>query len=62
MTVREIGPLFNLSIMTQVDEINSDRHCQMYFIEFIEGICRVADKVINNNSVTIQNSNHQTMN
>jgi hypothetical protein len=43
---RDIGTLYNLSIITQVDEVHSDRHLQMYFIEFIEAICRVADKAI----------------
>lgn len=46
LTMREIGPLFNLSMMTQVDEINSERHCQMMFLEFVEAMCRVADRVI----------------
>ena len=41
----EIYPLWNVSMMTQVDEINSDRHLNMYFAEFIEAICRVADKL-----------------
>ena len=31
--------------MTQVDEINNDRHLNMNFTEFIEAICRVADKL-----------------
>ena len=43
---RDIGTLYNLSVMTQVDEIHSDRHLQMRFVEFVEAICRVADKVI----------------
>jgi hypothetical protein len=46
MNTREIGTLFNLSMMSQVDEIFSERHCQMSFIEFVEAICRVADRVI----------------
>ena len=32
-------------MMTQVDEINNDRHLNMNFTEFIEAICRVADKL-----------------
>jgi hypothetical protein len=32
-------------MMTQVDEINHDKHLNMNFTEFIEAICRVADKV-----------------
>lgn len=43
---REIGILFNLSMMTQVDEIHRNRHIKMYFVEFLEAIARVADRVI----------------
>jgi hypothetical protein len=43
---REIGTIFNLSMMTQVDEIHSERHCQMTFLEFVEALCRTADRVI----------------
>lgn len=43
---REIGILFNLSMMTQVDEINRGRHIKMNFVEFIEAVARVADRVI----------------
>ena len=32
-------------MMTQVDEIYNDRHLNMNFTEFIEAICRVADKL-----------------
>lgn len=49
-TNKEIGTIFNLSMMTQVDEIFQDRHMQMSFLEFVEAICRVADKVIFNTS------------
>jgi len=31
--------------MTQKDEINNDRHLNMNFTEFIEAICRVADRL-----------------
>lgn len=31
-------------MMTQIDEVNSDRHLQMSLIEFIEGFSRVAEK------------------
>ena len=41
---REVGIIFNLSMMTQVNETSSDRHFHMSFDEFIEGIGRVADK------------------
>ena len=32
-------------MMTQVNEINGDKHLNMNFIEFIEAICRVAEKL-----------------
>lgn len=35
---------FNLAMMTQVDELESDRIYQMQFIEFIEAFARIADK------------------
>jgi hypothetical protein len=43
---REIGILFNLSMMTQVDEIVKGRHIKMNFTEFLEAIARVAERVI----------------
>ncbi len=43
---REIGVLFNLSMMTQIDEIMKGRHIKMNFIEFLEAIARVAERVI----------------
>ena len=42
---REIGTLFNLSMMTQKNEIELDRHFNMIFVEFIEATGRVADKL-----------------
>lgn len=30
--------------MTQIDEINTNRHLEMYFLEFIEALGRIADK------------------
>ena len=33
-----------MSMMTQVDELDSDRHMNMTFSEFIEAIARVADQ------------------
>ena len=44
-TFKEIYPIWNLSMMTQADEINSDKHLNMNFTEFIEAICRVSDKL-----------------
>ncbi|EGR30607.1 leucine rich repeat protein, partial [Ichthyophthirius multifiliis] len=44
---REVNLIFNLSMITQVDEINCDKHFQMCFQEFIEAISRLADRIIN---------------
>ena len=43
---REIGPLFNLAMQTQVNEIEQTRHMEMNLIEFVEGLARIADKAI----------------
>lgn len=40
---RDIVVAFNLSMITQVDELTSDRIFQMSFIEFIEAVARLAD-------------------
>jgi hypothetical protein len=42
---REISPLFNLSMMTQKNELDFDRHYNMLLVEMIEAISRVADKL-----------------
>ena len=42
---REINPLYTLSMMTQKNEIDNDKHVNMIFTEFIEAIGRVADKI-----------------
>jgi hypothetical protein len=47
---REIGVVFNVSMMTQMDEINKERHTRMNFVEFVEALCRVADRVITTTS------------
>lgn len=44
---REIGPLFNLSMMTQKNELDFEKHYNMITVEFIEAIARVADKLNN---------------
>ena len=41
----DIFPVWNLSMMTQVDEINSDKHMNMNFNEFIESIGRISEKL-----------------
>jgi len=43
---KDIGPLFNLSMQTQIDEISSERHMKMYLVEFVEALTRVASRVI----------------
>jgi len=48
---REIGPLYNLSMQTIIDEIQSTRHMDMRFIEFVECLSRIADKAIHHNTV-----------
>lgn len=40
--VSDIGAIFNISMMTQVDELNFQRHLEMSLIEFTEAICRFA--------------------
>jgi len=45
---KEIGPLFNISMMTSVDEIFQENHMQMKPIEFVEALARLAEKVIKN--------------
>ena len=45
-STKEIGPLFNISIQTQVDEISSERHMKMTLFEFFEAIARISEKVI----------------
>lgn len=42
-TTREIDIAFNLAMMTQVNELDNDRHFQMVFVEFLEALGRVAD-------------------
>ena len=44
---RELGPLFNLSMMTQKNELDFDRHFNMVPAELIEALARVADKLSN---------------
>ena len=48
---REIGPLYNLAMQTNIDEINSTRHMDMRFIEFVEALARIADKAVHHNFV-----------
>jgi len=41
---REAGPLWNMSMMTNINEVASEKHLNMTFVEFLEAIGRVADK------------------
>lgn len=42
---RDISICYNLSIMTQVNEIDQERHIHLCFEEFIEALARIADKM-----------------
>jgi hypothetical protein len=35
--------MYALAMMTQVDELEQDRHMNMAFCEFVEGFVRVAE-------------------
>ena len=37
--------MYNLAMMTQLDEIESERHINMTFVEFLEAFVRVAEKL-----------------
>jgi hypothetical protein len=43
---REIGIIFNISMMSQKDELNGSRHYEMSMVEFLEGFARVADRLV----------------
>ena len=43
----ELGAQFNLSMATQINEIERDRHLQMMYFEFTEALARVASKIHN---------------
>ena len=43
--VKQLSILFNLSMMTQVDEVESERHINMTFVEFLEALVRVAERL-----------------
>ena len=44
---REIGVLFNLSMMTNKYELETEKHLNMTFVEFLEAIARCAHKFEN---------------
>jgi hypothetical protein len=39
---RDVNIAFYHSMMTQIDEVNSERHMRMAFVEFLEGLARCA--------------------
>ena len=39
---RDLAMFYNMSMMTQVDELDSDRCYEMSFVEFLEGFARLA--------------------
>lgn len=42
---KDIGKFFNLSLQTEPDELENEKHMQMFNLEFYEAIARIADKV-----------------
>lgn len=42
---KDIGKYFNLAMETEVDELDKDKHMQMFKLEFYEAIARIAEKV-----------------
>ena len=45
MTGLDIPLCFNLSMMTQIDEVDSERVSEMSFVEFLEAFAHLADLV-----------------
>ena len=43
--IKEIPVIFNLSMRLQTNEIDSDKHYNMIFPEFLEAFCRFVDKL-----------------
>jgi hypothetical protein len=41
---RDISSIFFMSIQTKIDELSSDMHLKMQFVEFLEALGRVADR------------------
>lgn len=42
--IREVGPVFSLSVMTNKGELETDRHLGLTFVEFLEALARCAEK------------------
>jgi hypothetical protein len=43
-SIRDIPIIFNSSIRLQINEIDYDRHFNMFFLEFLEAFCRIIDR------------------
>lgn len=54
---KDLGKYYNLSKETEIDEIDSDKHMQMFKLEFLEAIARVADKIDYNRHRSIEYNN-----
>lgn len=42
---RDVNTIYTVSMMTQINEIDKDRHLNMSLVEFLEGLARVAEKI-----------------
>ena len=42
--MREISPLFNVSMMTNKNEVETAKHLGMTYVEFLEALARCANK------------------
>lgn len=42
---RDVNLAFNTAMMTQMDELNSEKFFRMTFVEFLEALARIADKM-----------------
>ena len=42
---RDMALCFNLSMVTQLDELDSYRMFEMSYVEYLEGFARLADKI-----------------
>jgi hypothetical protein len=40
---KDIFLMYNMALQTQISELESDRHLEMNFLEFLEGFARVAE-------------------
>lgn len=54
---KDIGKYFNLSLQTEVDELQNEEHMQMFTLEFYEAIARIAEKVEFSQDKQVQESN-----